>query len=137
MLNPIAIKPVFLVSLKTIVRIPKKINERRLEDFIFLQTKKFRRNQKHKYIQLQSEVVYSKDYVYFTFLFPVKLLELEFALSIVFKCQRRNIPCAISLSKPIAIERLDREIIECAEQWAERKLSRKCYKLNKLREREL
>ena len=110
-----------------ILRIPRKVGNKDLREFILNQIKKFRRNQKRKYIKLQGEIAYSQDYVYFVF--PDKGLELAFALSLYLKCQKHNIPCTLELSKPIKIEELPAEIIEAAKIWAEKKLHRKYYKL--------
>jgi len=110
-----------------ILRIPRRIGSRELREYILNQIKKFRRNQKRKYIKLQGEIGYSQDYVYF--IFPDRGLELAFALSLYLKCQKHNIPCTLELSKPIKIEELPAEIIEAARVWAEKKLHRKHYKL--------
>lgn len=114
-----------------ILRIPKRINSRSLKDFILLQVKKFRKNQRHKYIQLRGEVAYSNSYVYFI-LEPYQL-ELAFALSILLKCRRHNIPCELYLSKPIELNKLPREVIEVAKTWSERKLQRRYYRLRDIR----
>ena len=110
-----------------ILRIPRKVGNKDLREFILNQIKKFRRNQKRKYIKLQGEIAYSQDYVYFVF--PDKGLELAFALSLYLKCQKHNIPCTLELSKPISIEELPDEVVEAAKVWAEKKLHRKYYKL--------
>ena len=113
-----------------ILRIPRRTGNRGLREFILNNIKKFKRNQKRKYIQLQGEIAYSTNYVYF--ILPDRGLELAFALSICFKCQRQNIPCELHLSKPI-IDKLPQEIIEAAKVWTERKLHRKYYKLKNLK----
>ncbi len=110
-----------------ILKIPRRIDNKNLRDFILLQVKKFRKNQKHRYIQLQGDIAYSQDYVYFVF--PNRALELAFALSLFFKCQKHNIPCTIEFSKPIDLNMLPREVVEAARIWCERKLPRKYYKL--------
>ncbi len=113
-----------------ILRIPRKANNKDLREFILNQVKKFRRNQKRKYIQLKGELAYSNSYVYF--IFPDRGLELAFALSLYLKCQKHNIPCTLECSKPIKMEELQAEIIEAAKVWAEKKLYRKYYKLKEL-----
>ncbi len=110
-----------------ILRIPRKIDNRDLREFILNQIKKFRRNQKRKYIRLEGEISYSQDYVYF--IFPNRGLELAFALSLYLKCKKHKIPCELELSKPIKIEELSTEVVEAARVWSERKLHRKYYKL--------
>ena len=110
-----------------ILRIPRKANNKDLREFILNQVKKFRRNQKRKYIQLKGELAYSNSYVYF--IFPDRGLELAFALSLYLKCQKHNISCTLELSKPISIEELPDEVVEAAKVWAEKKLHRKYYKL--------
>jgi len=110
-----------------ILRIPRKVDNKNLREFILNHIKKFRRNQRRKHIQLQGEIAYSNNYVYF--LFPDRGLELAFALSIYLKCQKHNIPCTLELSKPIKTEELPIEIIEAARIWSERKLPRRYYKL--------
>ena len=110
-----------------ILRIPRRVESKDLREFILNQIKKFRRNQKRKYIQLKGELAYSSNYVYF--LFPNRGLELAFALSILFKCRKHNIPCTLESSKPIKVGELPAEIIEAARIWAERKLLRKYYRL--------
>jgi hypothetical protein len=114
-----------------ILRIPRKVNNKDLREFILNQIKKFRRNQRRKYIRLQGEIAYSKDYVYFVF--PDRVLEMAFALSILFKCQQHSIPCILEFSKPVELDKLPTEVIECAEQWNKKKLWRKCYKLKNLK----
>lgn len=114
-----------------ILRIPRKANNRDLREFILNQIKKFRRNQKRKYIKLQGEIAYSQDYVYF--LFPDRGLELAFALSLYLKCQKHSISCTLELSKPVKIEELPAEIVEAARVWSERKLHRKYYKFKNLK----
>ena len=114
-----------------ILRIPRKIDNIDLREFILNQIKKLRRNKKHKYIQLQGEVAYSNNYVYF--IFPDRGLELAFALSLYLKCQKHSIPCTLELSKLARIEELPAEIIEAAKVWSERKLHRKYYKLKERR----
>ncbi len=113
-----------------ILKIPRKVGDKDLREFILNHIKKFRRNQRHKYIKLQGEISYSRDHVYF--LFPNRALELAFALSILFKCREHNISCTLELSKPIKMEKVSKEIIEAAKVWAERKLHRKYYKLKSL-----
>lgn len=110
-----------------ILKIPRQANGKDLREFILNHIKKLRRNQRRKHIELEGEVAYSRDFVYF--LFPDRGLELSFALSILIKCQEHGIPCTLEISKPLALEQLDREIIECAEQWAKRKLWRKATNL--------
>jgi len=110
-----------------VVIIPKRINDRDLTNFITVLVKKFRKNAKHRCIQLQGDIAYSKDYVYF--LFPGRALELAFALSLYFKCQKHGIPCSLEAAKPLDIERIPGEIVEVARIWSERKLPRKFYKL--------
>jgi len=114
-----------------ILKIPRKINDRDLREFILNQVKKFKRNQKRKYIRLEGEIAYSQDYVYF--IFPNRGLELAFALSLYLKCQKHSIPCNLKLSEPIPIGELPAEIIEAAKVWSERKLHRKYYRLKSLR----
>ncbi|ADM28753.1 hypothetical protein Igag_1961 [Ignisphaera aggregans DSM 17230] len=110
-----------------ILKIPKNIDGRDLTNFISIQVKKFRKNAKHRYIRLKGEVAYSRDYVYFVF--PDYALELAFALSIYFKCQKQGIPCSLEAAKPLDIERIPGEIVEVARIWSERKLPRKFYNL--------
>jgi len=110
-----------------ILKIPKKVGERSLENFITVLVKKFRKNAKHRYIRLRGEVAYSRDYVYFVF--PDYALELAYALSIYFKCQKHDIPCALEISKTVNTEKIPREIIEATKVWSERKLSRRFYRL--------
>jgi len=110
-----------------ILKIPRKVDSRNLREFILNHIKKFRRNQKHKYIRLEGELAYSNNYVYF--IFPDRELELAFALSILFKCQKHQIPCELHLSKSIDINKLPTKIIEAAKIWSERKLHRKYYRL--------
>jgi len=110
-----------------IIRIPKKFGERSLENFITLQVKKFRKNQRHRYIKLRGEITYSSDSVYF--ILHDYTLELAFALSIYFKCQKHGIPCTLEISKPLDLEKIPEEIVEVAKVWSERKLPRKFYKL--------
>ncbi|MCD6095683.1 MAG: hypothetical protein J7J99_03870 [Thermoprotei archaeon] len=114
-----------------ILKIPRKVDDKDLREFILNQIKKFRRNQKRKYIKLEGELAYSNSYVYF--LFPSRGLELAFALSIYFKCEKHRIPCELRLSKPIPMGELPAEIVEAAKVWSERKLHRKHYKLKNLR----
>ena len=114
-----------------ILRMPRKVNDKDLRDFILLQVKKFKRNQKRKHIKLLGEVAYSQDYVYFVF--PDRGLELAFALSLYFKCQKHDIPCTLEVSKPIGIEGVSNEIKEAAQVWAERKLQRKYYSLRNVK----
>jgi len=110
-----------------ILRIPRKVGNKDLREFILNQIKKFRRNQKRKYIKLEGEIAYSQDYVYF--MLPSRGLELAFALSLYLKCQKHSISCTLELSKPAKIEELPAEVVEAAKVWAERKLHRKYYKL--------
>ncbi len=110
-----------------ILRIPRKVDSKDLRDFILLQVKKFKKNQRHKYIQLRGEVAYSTGNVYF--IFEPYALELAFALSLLLKCQRHNIPCSLEATKPVDLEKIPKEIIEVARIWAERKLPRKYYRL--------
>jgi len=113
-----------------ILRIPRKVDNKDLREFILNHIKKFRRNKKHKYIKLQGEVAYSNSYVYF--IFPLRGLELAFALSIYYKCQKHNIPCELHLSKSVELNKLPQEVVEAGKIWAERKLHRKYYKLRKM-----
>ncbi len=113
-----------------IFKIPRRVNEKDLREYILNQIKKFRRNKKRKHIKLQGEVAYSQDYVYF--IFPPRGLELAFALSLYMKCEKHNIPCELQLSKPIDMEKLPEDVIKAAKVWAEKKLHRKYYKLKKL-----
>ncbi len=108
-----------------------EVKEELPEDYILNQIKKMRRNMKHRYIQLEGEIAYSRDYVYF--IFPSRALELAFALSLFIKCKHHEISCRLEVSKPVDPGKLDRETIECAERWTRRKLWRKCYKLKELR----
>jgi len=110
-----------------ILKIPRKMNNKNLREFILHYVKKMRRNQNHRYIQLKGEVAYSNKHVYFIFM--ERGIELAFALSIYFKCKQYNIPCSLELSKPIEINNLPEEIIKAAKTWSERKLSRKYYRL--------
>jgi len=110
-----------------IVRIPKKIGGKSLENFISIQVKKLRKNQNHKYIRLRGEVAYSDNNVYF--IFEPYALELAFALSLYFKCQKYGIPCVLEISKPLDIERIPGEIVEATKVWSERKLPRRFYRL--------
>jgi len=110
-----------------ILKIPRKSNDKDLREFILNQIKKFRRNQKRKYIRLEGEIAYSSDHVYF--LFPPRGLELAFALSLYLKCQKHTIPCELHLTKHVKIEELPAEVVEAARVWSERKLHRKYYKL--------
>ena len=102
-----------------ILRIPRRVENRDLRDFILLQVKKFKKNQKHKYIQLRGEVAYSQDYVYF--IFPPRGLELLSLISLL-KCQKHSIPCTLETTKPVDLEKIPQEIIKGARRWAERKL---------------
>ena len=113
-----------------ILKIPRNVDGKDLREFILNQIKKFRRNQKRRYIKLEGENAYSNSYVYF--IFPCKGLELAFALSILFKCRKHEIPCELNSSKPIRLEEIPKEIVEAARVWAERKLHRKYYKLKSL-----
>lgn len=113
-----------------ILKIPRRIDNKNLRDFILLQVKEFKKNQKHKYIELKGGVAYSQDNVYF--LFPDRALELAFALSLHIKCQKHNIPCTLETSKPIDLNKILREIIEGAKVWSERKLPKKYYKLKQM-----
>ena len=114
-----------------ILKIPRKVNGTDLREFILNNIKKFRRNQKHKYIKLRGEIAYSADHVYF--IFEPYGLELAFALSILFKCKKHNIPCTLEASKPIDVSKVPNEVLEAAKQWSERKLQRKYYKLKNLK----
>ncbi|MCD6084452.1 MAG: hypothetical protein J7J20_02795 [Desulfurococcales archaeon] len=114
-----------------ILRIPRKVQNKNLREFILNNIKKFRRNQKRKHIKLQGEIAYSQDYVYF--LFPDRGLELAFALSLYLKCEKHNITCELELSRPVDLEKLPTEIVEAAKVWAEKKLHRKYYKLKNLK----
>jgi len=113
-----------------ILRMPRRVDGKSLRDYILLQVKKFRKNKEHRYIKLEGEVAYSDEHVFF--IFPDRALELAFALSMLFKCQRHIIPCTLEVSKPIEIEKLPDNIIKCAEVWSERKLPRRCYKLRRV-----
>ena len=113
-----------------ILKIPRQVDNRVLREFILNQIKKFRRNQKRKYIKLEGEVAYSSNYVYF--MFPSRGLELAFALSILFKCRKHQIPCELYISKTVNIEELPKDILEAATIWSERKLQRKYYKLKRI-----
>jgi len=113
-----------------VVRIPRNANGRDLTNFITVLVKKFKKNQRHRYIQLQGDIAYSRNYVYF--LFPDRALELAFALSIYFKCEKHGIPCTFEIGKTVDLERIPHEIIEAARIWAERKLPRRFYKLRSL-----
>ena len=114
-----------------ILKIPRRVDNRDLREFILNQIKKFRRNQKRKHIRLTGEIAYSQDYVYF--LFPNRGLELAFALSILYKCQNHGIPCTLEVSKPMDVEEVPNEIKEAARVWAERKLLRKYYSLRNVK----
>jgi len=113
-----------------ILKIPRRVDNRNLREFILRYVKKFRRNQQRKYIRLRGEVAYSKDYAYFI-LEPYGL-ELAFALSVLIKCEQNEIPCTLRLSKPINLEELPNDVLEAAKCWAERKLRRKYYKLRNI-----
>ncbi len=110
-----------------ILKIPRRVDNRDLREFILNQIKKFKRNQKHKYIALRGEVAYSTNSVYF--IFEPYALELAFALSILFKCEKHQIPCQLYLSKIIDLDKILKEIVEAARIWAERKLLKKYYRL--------
>jgi len=114
-----------------ILGIPKRINGKSLEDFIYLQVKKLKRNRSHKYIQLQGEVTYSREHVYF--IFPNRALELAFTLSLLFKCQKHDIPCVLEISKPVDLKEIPGDVLEAAKIWSERKLPRRFYRLRDLR----
>jgi len=114
-----------------ILRIPRKIDNRDLREFILNQIKKFRRNQERKYIRLEGEISYSQDCVYF--IFPNRGLEFAFALSLYFKCEKHGIPCMLEISKPVDLEKLPKEVLEAAKIWSEKKLHRKYYKLKNLK----
>lgn len=114
-----------------ILKIPKRIEGRDLREFILNHIKKMKRNMKHKYIQLEGKIAYSRDHVFF--LFPSRGLELAFALSIFFKCREQGIPCELEMSKPVNLEDLPKEVVEAAAVWKRRKLYRKYYKLRDLR----
>lgn|GEM_PF-6440878 len=70
--------------------------------------KKMRRNIKYKYIKLQGEIAYSKDYVFFVF--PNHALEPASALSLLIKCKQRSIPCSLELGKSVEIDKLPKEV---------------------------
>jgi len=114
-----------------IVKVPRRTGEKSLENFVTPLLKKFKRNKKHRHIQLRGEVAYSKSAVYF--IFPREAIELAFALSILFKCQKHGIPCEIAATRPINIEGIPSEIKEAAQTWSERKLLRRFYRLRDLR----
>ncbi len=114
-----------------ILKIPRKVNGRELKNFILLQVKKLKKNIKHKYIRLRAEVAYSSDNVYF--IFEPYALELAFALSLLLKCQKHDIPCSLEVTKPVDLEKIPKEIIEVARIWAERKLPRKYYRFRELK----
>ena len=126
----ITIADIKLRYIMIILNIPRKVNGRDLRDFILLQVKKLKKNIKHKYIKLRAEVAYSSDNVYF--IFPNYALELAFALSLLFKCEKHQIPCQLDVSKPLDLEEIAEEIIEVARIWAERKLPRKYYRLRNI-----
>jgi hypothetical protein len=111
-----------------ILKIPKRKEHR---EFILNNIKKLRRNMKRKSIKLQGEVAYSSSHVYFVF--PSRGLELAFALSILIKCQRKNIPCQLELSKELDLANLPEEVREAATTWAEGKLRRMHYRLRDLK----
>ena len=113
-----------------ILRIPRRVESKDLREFILNQVKKFRRNQKRKYIKLEGELAYSSNYVYF--MFPSRGLELAFALSILYKCRKHQIPCELYSSKTVDMEELPKDILEAARIWSERKLQRKYYKLKRI-----
>ena len=110
-----------------ILRMPRRVDGRSLRDYILLQVKKFKKNREHRYIKLEGEVAYSDEHVFF--IFPDRALELAFALSMLLKCQKHQIPCELLITKPLKLEELPKEVIEAARIWAERKLPRKYYKL--------
>lgn len=114
-----------------ILKIPKRVEGRNLREFILNHIKKMKRNMNHKYLQLEGEIAYSRNYVFF--LFPSRGLELAFALSIFFKCKDHGIPCELEMSKPVKLEDLPKEVVEAAAVWRRRKLYRKYYKLKDLR----
>ena len=95
-----------------IPRIPRRLEDRSLGDFILLQVKKFKDNQRHRYIRLRGEVAYYQSHVYSTFLDYA--LELVFAISLPVKCENHSILCTLELSKPIKICELLAEIKEAA-----------------------
>jgi len=117
-------------SAMIVLRIPKKVNNRDLTNFITVLVKKFRKNAKHKYIQLRGEIAYSDNSVYF--ILHDYALELAFALSLYFKCQKHQVPCTLEISKAVDLERMPAEIVEAAKVWSERKLPRRHYKLRNL-----
>jgi len=86
------------------LRIPRRINGKDLRNCILLQVKKLRKNQKHRYIQLRGEVAYSSNNVYLVL--PDYALELAFALSPLFRCEKHRIPCILEMSKPINLEKI-------------------------------
>jgi len=110
-----------------VLRIPRKVRSRDLREFILNQIKKFKRNQKHRYIRLEGEIAYSNNHVYF--ILPSRGLELAFALALLFKCENHGIPCTLEISKPISMDKIPRVIIEAAKIWSERKLPREYYRL--------
>jgi len=110
-----------------ILKIPKRIEDRNLREFILNQVKKFRRNQRHKHIGLEGEIAYSRGHVFF--IFPDRALELAFALSLYFKCQQHSIPCGLEVAKPVIVDQLLKEIVEAAKVWSRRKLPRRFYHL--------
>ena len=113
-----------------ILRMPRRVDGRSLRDYILLQVKKFRKNKEHRYIKLEGEVAYSDEHVFF--IFPDRALELAFALSMLFKCEKHQIPCELLITKPLKLEELPKEAIEAAKIWAERKLPRRYYDLKEL-----
>ena len=123
----ITIADIKLGYIMIILKIPRKVGGRDLRDFILLQVKKLRKNVRHKYIKLRGEVAYSGNNVYF--IFEPYALELAFALSLLFKCEKRQIPCQLYVSKPLDLEGIAEEIKEVARIWSERKLPRKYYRL--------
>ncbi len=48
------------------------------------------------------------------FIFEPYALELAFALSLLFKCRKHQIPCQLHASKPLGLERIAEEIREVA-----------------------
>jgi len=110
-----------------VVRIPKKVDNKDLTNFIAVLVKKFKKNARHKRIGLRGEIAYSSDSVYFVL--PDYALELAFALSIYFKCQKHGVPCTLEIGKTVDLEKLPKEVFEAAKTWSERKLPRRFYRL--------
>jgi len=113
-----------------IVEIQKQSGGRSLENFITPVLRKFARNKRHRHIRLRGEVAYSKSHVYL--IFPLGALELAFALSIYFKCEKHRVPCHLHLTRNIELDKIPREILEAAQAWSEKKLPRKYYVLRSM-----